>query len=384
MGAQKRCDRDLWPQALSGRRAIGVALAAALLTFGTLTTSGPLDGEPAAASSVQSSAGSLSAVACSSASTCLVAGEVGGSPAVVGRTTDDGTRWAFTRVGDSSELTSLACSSASRCWVGGRSSGSGAALLATADGGRRWSSSRLSHGLDVVDAISCATARACVATAERGAKAPVALVSGADGAWTVKSFGGIVVLPYALSCPTAKECVVGGIVEITKSGATVDTLARSVDGASSWTAAASPKSVDLQVSAVSCPSASKCFAAATLEQEDPVVVLASTDGGASWHEVGWKPGDGPVALGRIDALSCPTSTTCYAAGEASDGVSAALWRSSDGGATWKVAALPGGLAMLDAISCTSPVHCMAVGMTKADAPAVVVSVDGDTWHAVHI
>ena len=146
-----------------------------------------------------------------------------------------------------------------------------------------------------------------------------------------------------------------------------------------WRVVRSPQGATGGLSTITCPTSRVCFAVGA-----GGVILASTDGGASWR-VQRSPvekGPGPVYpcpkdwvpppnvhrpyVCRIlidpalDAIDCPTSTACLAVGEGGNIVA-----TLDGGATWQSRPSRTYNA-LRGIACPTRADCLAVGANGPD------------------
>jgi len=119
---------------------------------------------------------------------------------------------------------------------------------------------------------------------------------------------------------------------------------------------------------VSCPSTSTCYAAGGAALTSPVVAKTS-DGGHSWRQL-------PVAAGSnyFYGISCPSSSSCVAVG-----YNGAIQTTADGGASWTVRANPyaGSYHEIRAVSCGSVSACVAV--TNYQGTTLVTSDGGATW-----
>ena len=172
-------------------------------------------------------------------------------------------------------------------------------------------------------------------------------------------------------------CVLGGAID-TKSRGSI-ALDYTTNGGKTWKQGGpSPDSVGL-VNDISCSSRSTCVAVGLAQQKNPVTIWKTTSGGAKWATAGWGYGGGPAQLGSLDAVDCPSTSECFAAGSAANATTAPLYTTTSGAKTWHRAALPSDVAQLDAITCASATHCMAVGTTVSNGPAVVVTTNGTRW-----
>ena len=138
--------------------------------------------------------------------------------------------------------------------------------------------------------------------------------------------------------------------------------------------------------AVSCPSPTACIAVGALfapARGDlrPGVAMWSHDGGRTWS------GAFVRGTGELDAVACPTTRHCIAAGylgAAESSFDSAAAVSDDGGATWRLVHLPN--AVIDnGLACSSRWSCTLVGGTNGGRGRAVIDVSrngGVTWHAV--
>jgi hypothetical protein len=100
-----------------------------------------------------------------------------------------------------------------------------------------------------------------------------------------------------------------------------------------------------------------------------------------WDGIGWTLQSTPTstAVGsRLDAVSCPTSTTCIAVGSDRGGALAEIWS----GGSWTIQPTEFSVG-LGAVSCASPTDCMAVGTSIGGVTDVpfAARLEGSTWSA---
>ena len=182
---------------------------------------------------------------------------------------------------------------------------------------------------------------------------------------------------YSVSCSSKSFCVLGGAID-TKSRGSI-ALDYTTNGGKTWKQGGpGPDSVGL-VNDISCSSRSTCVAVGLAQQKNPVTIWKTTSGGAKWATAGWAYGAGPAQLGSLDAVDCPSTSECFAAGLAANATTAALYTTTSGAKTWHRAALPSDVAQLDAITSANATHCIAVGTTASNGPAVVVTTTGTRW-----
>lgn len=245
----------------------------------------------------------------------------------------------------------------------------GGAVSVSHDGGHAWSPVTLPPDTAPTTVISCPTTQWCAMgagkldpgtgdpEAHKPARDPELLVSTNQGAsWSVQSVplpvttqqlpatqqfaAETVKYPGAvdgLVCQAAGHCAIIG-----QQHTQGLTFMATTDGGAHWTSTALPQpqgqsayqypwAAGATVS-MSCPSALDCVVVGNpslLVSRSVIDVWRTTDGGSSWKEAaitGVNKVSGPV--------QCPTATVCWL------GVEGALLRSSDGGATWSPVPLP--------------------------------------------
>jgi hypothetical protein len=333
----------------------------------------------------------LTAVSCVTGSaTCMA---VGGGEALSSE--DGGASWSAADVSaiDLTSLDTISCVAPAACdAVGGTMSADEADLVTTTDGGGSWAVGSLPAGLYGPVGprlVACADPSDCwvAGTDENGSSAVVDATTDGGSTWTGQSIPSGVAALLAMSCPTPSECVAVGQQSQSDGGVVVIATA---DGSTTWTQSTLPTLPGgaYTLDSVSCPAAAPtdCWAGgATLNgASDPIgaVVLASTDGGATWSAESI-----PGAVWSIDDVSCPSVDDCWAVGWAGgakqpDG---AVVVTTDGGATWSEQSLPSAVSTLSDVSCGSTSSCVAVGRThstksKGSTPVLVATSNGGvTW-----
>jgi len=150
-------------------------------------------------------------------------------------------------------------------------------------------------------------------------------------------------------------------------------------GARSWRVVRPAQGATSGLTAITCPTSRECLTVGV-----GGIILASTDGGVSWHirrsvvERGQgpvypcpsdfqpPPGSHPPYVCRIfvdpslDAIDCPTSRACLAVGEVGNIVA-----SANGGVTWQIRP-SGTYNALKGIACLTSRDCVVVGGNGPD------------------
>jgi len=165
------------------------------------------------------------------------------------------------------------------------------------------------------------------------------------------------------------------------------------DPASSWRLIHESSLQGSVVMDITCPSLSECIGvgAQNANTSESPAIWRTSNGGATWSHV--IPAGASNVQAELLAVSCPSPTFCVALGAngiGDIGNSSVLYVTTDGGATWTSESLPGGIDSLSGLSCTSTSTCFASGnaevtlngVTEA-TPAVVETTDGGmTWQLI--
>lgn len=331
--------------------------------------------------------GALKAISCASAHTCIA---VGSYPDVAHYTTLplarnwDGSSWTVIRTG--LNLSDVSCTSPTHCLaLGGTSSGP---LVEQWDG-LSWSV-QTPLPTSGVSSMSCTSATFCIAVG--ATSGPVTIINGVpqvpimslaemwDGStWSVQTApnppGVSDSRLTSVSCTSPTSCIaVGG------SGDHKATLAEMWDG-QSWTIqnTAFPTGATLAwLNSVSCSAPTACTAVGWSSHrfsDEGLATLAERWDGTRWtlQPTPNPSGIGPLTPGpELNAVSCPSDTTCTAVGEYGtiprgqlDRTLAEVWD----GSHWRIQRTPSppthaGYAAnihLSGVSCTSATSCEAVG-----------------------
>lgn len=251
--------------------------------------------------------------------------------------------------------TAISCPTANHCVALGVDTNGNSASWLTNDGGSEWAETIIAPPEDVHPGpVVCPTVSHCVV---------VGFLSGQPGAWLSNDGGSTWPrrgqfpyggpnsggnTPYGLSCATANHCVAVG----EGPDAWI-----SRDGGATWTDSALSSSDDL--SSVSCPSISACFAVGQNGNDQGMVIL-TRDGGATWKNLSAAP-SGP----RPHTIECPTTSDCLIGTGAADGNAygneGSILVTRDGGTSWDTVNLPAPVSIVTGIACPDSARCYAVG-----------------------
>jgi hypothetical protein len=216
--------------------------------------------------------------------------------------------------------------------------------------------------------------------------------AGAATTWTIQATpnpaGATAPALYGVVCPSATSCFAVG----TDSNAVTtisQTLAEHWNG-STWTVQATPKlsgSLDADLSAVACPSATSCIAVGqNTNSSDLAVALAEHWNGSTWATQTVPNPSDAAAGSNLSGISCTSATSCTAVGyQLVNGGEQKPLAEHWNGSSWKIQATPipsdSVESQLDAVSCSSATSCTAVGLFSGPAYLVLLAEhwNGRTW-----
>lgn len=303
----------------------------------------------------------LAAVSCTSRRACTAVGERGSVPSATLAERWDGRRWAVQPTvnppGDDKPLVGVACTSAASCTaVGYHVLSRGLGLtLAEHWNGARWARQHtpgppvVPAGGGSLTAVGCSSAAACTAVGIANNVLPV--IDRWNGARWVLQHSPRVQHPgpgelWSVSCPAAAVCLAAGDTgENGSPSGDAHALAERWDGRA-WVIQRVPEPPGTAYSSlkgISCTSPVACTAVgeAALGQPAATVTLAERWNGKSWA-IQHTPNpphsnSSTAATATLNAVSCPSATTCVAVGRSDSGTLAELWN----GTTWAIQHLPG-------------------------------------------
>jgi hypothetical protein len=311
---------------------------------------------------VQGQGSELAAVSCTSRHACTAVGERGSLPFATLAERWDGHRWAVQPTvnppGDDKPLVGVACTAAASCTaVGYHLLSRGLGLtLAERWNGARWVRQHtpgpptVPAGAGSLTAVGCSSAAACTAVGIADNVVPV--IDRWNGARWAVQHSPRVQHPgpgelWSVSCPAAAVCVAAGDTgENGSPSGDAHALAERWDGRA-WVIQRVPEPRGTTYSSlkgISCSSPVACTAVgefAALGQPAATLALAERWNGKTWaiqHTPNPPHGNLPGApTATLDAVSCPSATTCVAVGRSDSGALAERWN----GTTWAIQHLPG-------------------------------------------
>ncbi len=332
-------------------------------------------------------------VACASATDCSAVG-FAGSPSTTVIEHWNGTAWSMVPSPDpagstNSSLRGVSCPSSTRCFaVGGAGFPTGSRTLVERWNGASWSivpSPNPPSGDDIgafLVHISCPTATSCLALGQdQFAEQPlverwnasswsiVARTSISAGSWELA----------ALACAAASTCFAVGYAD-------GQSLIERWNG-TSWSSSPSP--TPGRLAGVACSSETNCFAVGDpFGDSAPPSLIERWTGGSGWVTVPHP--NGSIATGTLNAVRCPTTTTCFGVGfYRRSSIATAPLIEQSGNPSWTVVAVPSpaGAANteLTGIGCPSATSCFAVGWTRrfqAPRQNFIMHWNGSSWAIV--
>jgi len=326
----------------------------------------------------------LSAVSCTSASSCEAAGDyqvvVTSGDRIAVAENWNGSSWSMQRAATppaatTNTLSGVSCVSPSFCAaVGTHFDAAGYEVnLAEIWDGTSWAievvpnikSQNGAPADNELDSVSCVSARFCQAVGTGPDGPSAALWNGS--AWTVQPRPGADVSAQQVSCPTVSFCMsVDGFANV------------DIWNGSSWSADPGVTGFSY-VGSVSCLSAGFC---------EVVGQGPSGENAAAWNGTSWVAQSTPEPA---SAVACSAVSSCEAVGQMpnSDGQAVPLAEAWNG-STWTLQPAPDPAnsqgASLVAVSCTSASSCTAVGQNQSSSVQNFGQVqtlaevwDGTTW-----
>ena len=161
-------------------------------------------------------------------------------------------------------------------------------------------------------------------------------------------------------CTSEKVCVAAAGQDNSAPGGAF--VALSTDGGADW-ATTPPLAEVTQLNAMACPTSTSCIAVGwnAVGNNQAGVVLQTFDGGHTW-----KLGPAlPKGVGILHSVSCPTATYCMVVGSSTDGTFGLALSTSTMGSQWSSLSLPQGQRALSLATCTTPGDCVAEGIREA-------------------
>ncbi len=285
------------------------------------------------------------------------------------------TGWTVLEPAGMAQAAAAACAGSTRCVaVGDGRSGSGyaGASVSTSTTSVAFSSDAVPSGVTALATVTCPSSTKCYATGSGSGGAVI--LSGAVGtsgvSWTLDALPSGVTRITGLSCPAATTCYAttsrGGILSLSGTAWSADSLPT--------TATYAPSSLD----AISCASTTSCYAVGTRKSSSLAAELSLATG----SQTDWVKDAGPATLTSLTQLVCEASTSgvsCEATGSRVTGSTPyAAIASLSSPTTWQLDT-PTTAASIDAVTCPSPSVCAAIGTATSGAPLLLWKTGASTF-----
>jgi hypothetical protein len=334
------------------------------------------------------SSGALLAVLSLAANPAIETGS-GASPLVP----TSGPGWSKVTAGDLSLGTfdAVTCTSSSECWaVGSYPNVGGSQTLIEQWNGTAWSvvsSPNSGSGINVLNGVACTSASQCWAVGsyatgmqdvhgneifqtliEQWNGAAWSIVSSPNASSTANKLEGV-------TCYSATQCWAVGQYANTN-----DILVPLIElwNGSSWSIVTSPPAGNpvypvYNLSAVTCSSSSQCFAVGSVSAPGTAVLIVQWDG-TSWTDVS------PAHSGSLSGVACASASECWAVGGYSGGTLIEEWN----GTSWSVVSSPNAGSVgntLNSVTCIQSNICHAVGSQNSGGPdqTLIEHWNGTSW-----
>jgi hypothetical protein len=293
----------------------------------------------------------------------------------------------------------VACPTASRCFAVGGDFGRYSQLESW--NGAAWSLAAFPKPAGTtasnLTGIACPAAASCfaVGTAQAGSGPNKTLVEQWNGtSWSLDASpnpAGALNILTAVTCPTATSCFAVGQ---NQNGSTQKTLIEHWNG-TAWAVMTSPNPAGSDIKSlrgVACASATSCFAVGSLDGGPSSSLLVEKWNGSVWSMV-TVPSPAGATKARFGGVSCPAATTCFAVGfaetDTSPGRPAKTLVGRWNGSTWAIIASANvagvNSSVLNGVECSTATACIAVGASSAvtgivsDTNTLIERWNGSAW-----
>jgi photosystem II stability/assembly factor-like uncharacterized protein len=315
------------------------------------------------------------AVTCASATLCYLGG-VGGTASTGGNvifgSDDFGATWTAQKLprslgNNGGSVTGLACVSATTCEA---VNDSGNAMVTT--NGSTWTAQPVPHAVASFGGVACVSAGVCKAAGTLKSGNGVMLTKTPAGSWTSQKLPSAVGPLAGVTCLSTKVCEAVG--QNSSATATKAAAIGTANGGKTWTV--QPLVSGIGLTAVACGSASACESVGT--NGVTAAILGTRNGGRTWARQRIPSSIPPLA--RLTAVACPSAAVCEAGGVGVSGTPVALG-TANGGMTWvdQSKKLPSGTGPFAGISCPSVTVCEAVGSANGLGFIIRTANAGKTW-----
>jgi hypothetical protein len=289
----------------------------------------------------------------------------------------NGTSWSIvtspnTDAAQNNILNGVSCSSGSNCWAAGSlNTGSIFQTLIEQWNGSSWQivsspNSRATETTNVLSGTSCGSTSECwaVGYSWTGSVYRTLIERWNGNFWTIvpspntgatdnNSLGGV-------SCASASDCWAVGS---SSNGTVAQALIERWDG-TAWSIVASPVTLPNGLTAVTCVSTSDCWAVGSYLGGNTNQTLIERWNGMSWSIV-ISPNTRPAQSNTLSAVSCASASDCWAVGTYVNGSTFQTLIERWDGTSWTISTSPNSSAtqnnLLRGVTCTSALDCWAAG-----------------------
>lgn len=178
-----------------------------------------------------------------------------------------------------------------------------------------------------------------------------------------------------VACASTTRCWATGI---TRDAPPRAAIIATTDGGVTWKRQRPPAGGGIG-ERISCVSASRCWIATNAVD----TVWATSDGGAAWHAQRLPSGKGTGQALDLSFVNANVGTAVgYILGECRSSCGGVVWRTTNGGRTWKIQRKgTGPTPAFAAVSCVDTTHCWAAGESATSGVVFATSNGGSTWRA---
>jgi len=342
----------------------------------------------------------IDAVTCTSTTDCWAAGDY------FNGTNDqtlvehfDGTAWSVVTSPNTSTmqdnfLVGVSCPAAANCWAAGYYlTAAGARTLIERYNGTSWSivnsPNRSTTKDDFLVGVTCAAPGTCWAVGDysTGSRYQTLIEHFNGTVWDIAGSANTSAIQdnvlSGVACASTINCWAGGSYRI---GATEQTLIEHFDGAA-WRILKSPNtraSQHNELRALSCTSTTNCWAAGDYFAGTYYQTLIERYTGSSWS-VANSQDTSPTQDNVLNSVVCTSSMNCWATGDYFSGTRDQTLIERYNGTGWKIVASPNTDPMQDnviiGVTCTSAASCWAAGIYDdgTNAHTLIEHLDASRW-----
>ncbi|NNN20657.1 MAG: hypothetical protein HKL80_01470 [Acidimicrobiales bacterium] len=296
------------------------------------------------------STANISAITCSSATTCIAYGTSYLSGlSLAYESSNGGATWnSSTFPYGPTSITNIACTSSTNCFAVGSDLNQGYYLLESQDSGLTWTTISSSQSGIGGDHLACTAPSNCIlTTASMNLSTSVEYTTDNGTTWSTSPIPQLLI-SYGVACISSSTCIAIGI-----GAAYTPAIVISTDSGMSWSSQTVPSSLS-SFKGITCDSAATCYVWGN-DGNGNATIISSSNGANSW--VADKTS---TTLNSINDITCGPNDTCYANGVDTNS-NAAMEIEIGSGTSWSVNALPSSLLGINGVACNVSNSCWLVG-----------------------